>query len=143
MLTTLQVDQIIAQHRAGRGRKAIAAEFGISPQHVSKLLAARGVRSEHAPNFWTPEEDARLLDGLRKGLTQAEIAATMPGRTLHGVSGRLKHVRHMLEKPAPKQDEKPATAHDLPPGVYRDRRGCSLPRLSFMDRAAELLGRGA
>lgn len=57
------------------------------------------IRGGHQePKFWSSEEDAALLDGLKRGLTMIQIAIAL-GRSRSSTCGRAKRLRDGLARP--------------------------------------------
>lgn len=78
----------VAYLRALKGKKThdeLARIFGISRRNVGAILDGRSWGPEWKMTFYTPEEEATIRDGIKRGLNFSEIGKLV-GRKAHAVS---------------------------------------------------------
>lgn len=66
----------------------IAKMFGVGRQNIGAILTGRSRTRKPLVKYWTPEEDERLKDGLRRGASFEEIGMDV-GRSWRAVQERI------------------------------------------------------
>jgi DNA-binding CsgD family transcriptional regulator len=84
-------EMIVARLVAGGTMRALATEYGLSPERVRQIARQLGYSGRRANPPWPPEADKRLLELSRAGLPASLIAKRL-GVTKNAVTRRLRRL---------------------------------------------------
>lgn len=104
----LSAEQVMAI-RDLKGRKTqaeIAEQFDISEPRVRAIFTGKIYKGNSKIDYWKPEEDQIIRDGVARGLDFTQLSALIPGRAKSAVSMRTYRLGLKSGRPPdPKRDK--------------------------------------
>jgi HNH endonuclease len=76
----------------------LADEYGVSESTISNIWVGRTHYRPRIINHWKPEEDATIKYGTKLGLSCAQIAEQLSGRSASSVASRAKRIKARLAR---------------------------------------------